>query len=38
MTAIIPLDQWPEWADRHCRDRDGLGCFYGAFPVERFAG
>ena len=26
---IIPADQWPEWADRHCWDADGDGYFYG---------
>ena len=30
MTApIIPADQWPAWADRHCWDADGSGWFYG---------
>lgn len=26
---IIPADQWPEWADRHCWDKNGDGWFYG---------
>lgn len=26
---IIPADQWPEWADRHCWDKNGNGWFYG---------
>lgn len=26
---IIPDEQWPEWADRHCWDGDGEGWFYG---------
>lgn len=30
MTApIIPADQWPEWADRHCWDKRGIGQFIG---------
>lgn len=24
-----PAGQWPEWADRHCWDMFGGGCFYG---------
>ena len=33
MTApIIPTDQWPEWANRHCWDAEGSGMFFG---VER---
>lgn len=27
---VIPADQWPEWADRHCWDADGVGLFIGA--------
>lgn len=31
---IIPADQWPEWADRHCWDRDGSGRFYGQWSAQ----
>lgn len=34
MTTIIPLDQWPAWADRHCWDRDGSGRFYGQWAAQ----
>lgn len=26
---IIPAELWPEWADRHCWDKNGSGVFYG---------
>ena len=26
---MIPVDQWPEWADRHCWDKRGIGQFIG---------
>lgn len=31
---IIPAELWPEWADRHCWDENGLGFFYGP-PTEK---
>lgn len=27
---IIPVEHWPEWADRHCWNSDGSGVFCGA--------
>lgn len=31
---IIPAGEWPEGADRHCWDANGLGFFYGP-PTEK---
>lgn len=31
---IIPADQWPEWADRHCWNEDGDGRFYGQWADQ----
>lgn len=34
---IIPADQWPAWADRHCWDKNGDGWFYGPATPSAFA-
>lgn len=33
---MIPVDTWPEWADRHCWDEDGEGWFYGVSIGDDF--
>ncbi len=31
---MIPADQWPKWADRHCWNEDGDGRFYGQWADQ----